>query len=757
MKFWPHAVLVLALVAGSSLLRAQGVPDSDRWPFAPAHDDFRTDALLDLRSLNEKTAGETGFVKTDGKGGFLRGDGQELRFWAVGSFVLEDRPWKPRPLWPEKTAPSLTAHARFLAKHGVNLARAHFSLNPDTKKNPTAKLEDFNQDIRDYVWEFVAAMKQAGIYSMITPYWAAAFKPTESMGFGTDNAHALLFFDPRLKAAYKTWLRALLVPPNPHTGIPLAKDPGLAIIQIQNEDSTLFWTMNVLKGQELDLLAKQFSEWVVKHHGSAEAALKAWDNTTVKGDEASAGHFQLIGIYDMTLDHLKPGRAARLADQLHFWSDLMFDFHREIVSFLRDECGCQQLISGGNWHTADTVRMNDALRWTYTATDIQGVNRYFPGVHSGQDAGWNIQPGQVYNSRSFLTHPFDWPLQVKLPVNQPFVITESSWTFPSMTSSEGPLLVAAYQSLTGFDALAWFAFGSEQWTPPQSANGYKPNTQGKFIAAFPDCLGQFPAAALIFRNGYVKQGEPVIHEARPLEDIWNRCKPIAAETGGYDSRTEHDGPQAPRAKADPRAFFVGPVEVEYGADASKTKIADLSAFIDDKDNVVHSNTGEHTLDLGKASFTLNTPCAQGVAAFFKNQHEFKLADVTIKSGNDYGACAVVSMDRKPLRESTKVLVQVGTTSRPAGWKDSPAPADDPAMKKKGPGGDEKDLRRVDDVGHAPWMVERGKFTVSLKNSRLSKATALDANGYAKAPVELKQADGGVSFNMPEDALYVILE
>jgi len=67
------------------------------------------------------------------------------------------------------------------------------------------------------------------------------------MGFGTDDAHALLFFDPRMKAAYKGWLRELLTTPNPHTGIPLAKDPALAIIQIQNEDSTLFWTSRISK------------------------------------------------------------------------------------------------------------------------------------------------------------------------------------------------------------------------------------------------------------------------------------------------------------------------------------------------------------------------------------------------------------------------------------------------------------------------------------------------------------------------------
>src|SRR6187200_1081117 len=80
--------------------------DTSRFPFDPPPDEFKPNALLDLRSLNEKIAGESGFVKTDGKGDFVRGDGAPLQFWAVGSFVQEKKPWVQRPLWfSEKTEP----------------------------------------------------------------------------------------------------------------------------------------------------------------------------------------------------------------------------------------------------------------------------------------------------------------------------------------------------------------------------------------------------------------------------------------------------------------------------------------------------------------------------------------------------------------------------------------------------------------------------------------------------------------------------
>ncbi|OAI57291.1 hypothetical protein AYO49_02335 [Verrucomicrobiaceae bacterium SCGC AG-212-N21] len=738
----------LSLVLLSITLSLQAQDEAARFPFDPPKDDFRPEALLDLRDLNEKVAGESGYVKTDGKGGLLRGDGEPLRFWAVGSFVQENKPWKERPLWfSEKTEPSLAKHARFLAKHGVNLARMHTSLNPDTKTDKEAKLEAMDTKTRDYIWEFVAAMKQEGIYSMLTPYWANAFKPTEAMGLGTDDAHALLFFDPKVKAAYKKWMRELLTTPNPHTGMPLAQDPALAIIQIQNEDATLFWTIAHLKPEPLALLTQQFSEWAIKKHGNVEKVLSAWEQAKAKGDDPGAGKFELLHIFEMTKD-APPARAQRLADQTEFWSRMMFDFHREIVDYLKRECGCNQLISAGNWHTADTVRLNDALRWSYSATDIQGVNRYFPGVHDGENAAWTIKAGHVFNSRSFLTNPADWPLQLKLPVNQPFVITESSWTFPSMTASEGPLLIAAYQSLTGFDGFCWFAFGHEQWSPPMSGNGYMQNTQEKFIAAYPDCLGQFPAAALIVRKGYVKQGEPVIHESRSLDDLWQRKLPVVAESGSYNS-----------GKADPRAFFVGPVEVEYDAKTPNSRIADISAFVDE--GSVRSNTGEHEFNTKDGWFTLNAPCAQGVVALFKNRRDFTLADFALHSDNDYGTCTVVSLDGKPLRDSAKVLVQAGTNALPKGWKDAPAPADANPSSKKGnkAGAPPKDLRVIENVGtgRGPWMVEKVKMKITITNPNLSKATALDPNGYALRTVEVSREGDKLTVKLPEDALHVILE
>jgi hypothetical protein len=66
-----HAWRAVAL-AWFSATAAAAAPT---WPFEPARDEFSTAALLDLRSLNETVAGETGFVRVGPQGGFVRGDG----------------------------------------------------------------------------------------------------------------------------------------------------------------------------------------------------------------------------------------------------------------------------------------------------------------------------------------------------------------------------------------------------------------------------------------------------------------------------------------------------------------------------------------------------------------------------------------------------------------------------------------------------------------------------------------------------------
>jgi hypothetical protein len=759
MRFWyasnETGMRVLLTLSFSLVAQEEGPPrEEGKWPFVPAMDEFKDDAKLDLRYLNEAVAGETGFVRAGESGDFVKGDGTPIRFWAITSDVGREKPWVKRPRGRD-TEPDLAFHARFLAKRGVNMVRLHAHINPNVSENPEAALTDVNPKEVDWIWRAVAEYKKAGIYVTISPYWANTMQFNKSWGLDIPEgmpAHALLFFDERLQAAYKEWLRKLLAEPNPYTEIPLAKDPAVGLIQLQNEDSLLFWTVNGLKGKYRADLGKKFYTWVLAKYGSWEKTRETWVNDSVSGDNPAGGTLEFHNIWEMTQTRTG-GKAARLADQLEFWVTVMREFNRGMVSYLRDELGCGSMVNATNWKTADTVKLEDAERYVYTSTDVAAVNRYYTGIHNGKFREWAIVDGDLFTSPSILKDPRDFPLNLKQPQGVPMLITESAWVMPMGYATEGPLLVSAFQSLTGIDGFYWFATGDDGWTPPQSANGWNPSQQ-KWMHGSPDTLGSFPAAALLYRMGYVKKGEPAVVENRAFADLWARRTPVIAETASWDPNRDA-GDIAPtssiKTAVDNLAFLTGPVEVAFGKDPAESKVADFAPLISEDRTQIRSVTGEISMNTFEGWCRVDAPKAQGVAAFFENNSWHELTDTRIWSGNRYGSILVVSMDDLPLTESRKVLVQAGTRSRPTGWQESPSEItlDDGKTVVQG--------LRVDSYGGAPWQVEKPQVNVKIKNLGLVRATALDMNGNAAGDVWVERHEDGVSIGFPEDVMYVLVE
>ena len=252
---------MVTLLASLALAQSSG-----SWPFSYPGDG-KGPAALDLRYLNEKKAGETGFVRLSADGrGFVRGDGKPIRFWPVNA-TGENLP-------PDQMA----ANARFLAKMGVNMVRIHGSVSP---KGPGKAITDWDKEAVDRIQRYVAALEKEGIYVTISPYWAnggfagSAYSWNIGMWDKAD-LWGLLFFDERLQNAYKGWVRHLYLDPNPYTGVPLAKDPAVALAQVQNEDSLLFWTLQGMQPPAKVALAKKMDAWLAKRYGSAAAGKERW-------------------------------------------------------------------------------------------------------------------------------------------------------------------------------------------------------------------------------------------------------------------------------------------------------------------------------------------------------------------------------------------------------------------------------------------------------------------------------------------------
>ncbi len=715
-------------------------------------DNFNAQALLDLRGLNEAVAGQSGPISASAQGGFVRGDGQPIRFWAVNSEVAR-QPFQRKPLGA-KEPPDLKRHARFLAKRGVNLVRLHRQISPNPQARPLPAFADINTEERDGIWRAVAALRQEGIYSVISPYWAGAMPLSPGWIKGLNapqQAWGLLFFDADLQRAYKGWLKQLLTPINPHTGVPLGRDPSVAVVQIQNEDSLLFWTVDSISGPHREALEAAFARFLSGKHGSLAQAAARWPGEALKPDAVAAGRVALLPIWELTQAR-QGGRAARLADQTEFLATTMLAFNTEIVRYLREDLGVKTLINAGNWKTASSVRLNDAERWSYGPGEVDAANIYTTGEHQGQYPGWAIVNGDRFTEVSVLRQPQHMPLAVRQTASaqgvRPFMITEGSWVAPNPYAAEGPFLVAAYSSLLGIDAYCWFNAADEAWSPPGSANGWLAS-QAKWSLGTPETLGSFPAAALAHRMGYINQAAPTLHERRPLADLWARRPPLLSESTSFDPNRDAAGPASRSRDAGALTFdtfLAGPVLVAFAADAGPANAPRPAAPPTGRSVAAPAQV---LLDAAKALAKIDTPFVQGVAAHFDAAALHTLSSSAYQSANSYGAVMTVSMDGQPLASSRKVLVQFATRSRPTGWKQAPA-----TLTVEGQGA--QPGFELKDFGRAPWLVEAAQLLVRLNNPGLREATVLDMNGMAVGTVALRKHAQGVEFDFPPQAMYVLL-
>lgn len=721
-------VLLLTVIT----VKAQ-VPDKSWWTFSYAEKPTGH-SLLDLRYLNERFAGQNGFIRlsTDGNS-FVNGKGKEIRFWACngGSLAKE---------FDDKKLDSL---ARFLAKMGVNLIRYHGAINP---KGKNTKITDVDTTEARNIWRCVAAMKKQGIYTVISPFWPAnghmgGWIPARwgIEGYsGKDDMWEVLYFNDKLKEGYKVWVKYLYTTPNPYTKVALKDEPAVAIIQVENEDSPFFWTMSAIKPALAKMIGVQFSNWLRARYGPS-ADIK---------DTMS-----LVPIYEFTIAP-RANVKSRLLDQVAFYAERQRAFYDDMVHYYRDVLGCKQLINGNNWRTASQSRLLDLERWTNSGADVIAVNKYFDPQHKGgPNVGWRVDPGDFYGAPSALKNPADLPTNIKHVTGHPMMVTESGWNLPNRYQTEGALLVAAYGGLSGLDAFFWFTptavnYMQQPYFTFLNLKGQHP--MNRWSTSTPGEIGMFPANALIQRLGYVKQANAV-QEQRTMKSMLNREIPPIFEEQSFDPNRDFVvSTNTDQGRLSPLTYLTGGVTTTYDSKVDTAFVSPkLPRLINTKDARVTSITGEQQLDYRAGIFTLNTPGAKAVTGFLSAKKVFALGDVTIQSDNDYATIEVVSMDGQPAGRSKKLLVQVGTIFRPTGWNEEAATLTDKGKQLTG--------FKITNTGKMPWLGMPATGSISLKNHLIRKATQLDAAGYAVRQLALTVKADGVWLQLPADAYYILLE
>ena len=663
----------------------------------PDVDEFSSDALVNLSYLNEDIAGQMGYVRAEGNS-FVLGNGKKVKFWGANA-------------GPGIYGLNHASHiylAKHLAKHGVNLVRLHGGLYGS--RNPA-----FNMSRLDDLHHLVWALKQEGIYSVLSFYFPLWFQLD-----GDQRPFMLLYFDKQMQDIYFDWADKLLNTENPYIGVPLGREPAVAIVEVVNEDSHFFWTFRQsnMPTHRWENFTKLYGDWLTRKYGSIAAAIKAWGDVQEDGDFPAEGRMQLYGAWQMTTEGVDstPQRRKRIGDQVQFLTENMRGFYGQAATFFREKCGYDGLVSCSNWHTAD-ARMLDALeRYCYTAGDVIDRHGYYGSKHQGDASSWSVRPGQTFASQSALDLKTQSPIPYVETEGYPHIISEIGWPMPNMYRAESAFLTATYGSLQGLDGMMHFAIGSAGWD--QSVN--------KFVLNNPGALGSYFAAALVYRQGYVKEAPTLVMDNLELTDLYEMKGTNVHTRAALDQLRADDIPEGKEKRGairgiDPMTFYVGRVARHFNADPSDSMVKDVSKFIDREAKTIRSITDELAWDYGKAIATMNTPKAQGAAGFLGEMGAIDFTNVKIAMRNDYGTVMVVALDDRPLDDSKKILVQCMAIDQLYGWETS---------EPDGLSG------TIQSVGSAPWGVQKFDTTITLRLSgdAASKITACDENGY---PTERK--------------------
>lgn len=709
-------------------IATEAAQDNQGWfAFDPKPDSFDPSAATDLRFLNEKFAGENGFIGVK-DGSFIHSNtGKPVRFWAVNGPPANMK------------ADELGRCARMLAKHGVNLVRVHGAyFDEDGEVDPAKVL---------HAIRVVAAMKAEGIYTHFSIYFPLWFDPKPGnrwlQGYnGKQHSFASLMFNPEFQTQYRKWWTALLTTKSPATGNRLVDDPAVASLEMQNEDSFFFWTFGEanIPDPQLRILEKQFGDWLAKKHGSLDKALANWGGGKLKRDSVSEGRAAFRPLWNVFTD-----RTPRDKETVGFLLETQTRFYVETRAFLK-ELGFKGPVTASNWTTASPEILGPLEKLSYTSGDFIDRHGYFENHHKGDQAEWSVREGHTYSDRSALRFDPDEPgkpKQIFHPAmdphynGMPSMISETTWCRPNRFRGEAPLYYAAYGALQHTDGIVHFALDGAKWS-------VKPNFFAQpWTLMTPAMMGQFPAAALIYRKGLIAAGAEVADVALNRNDLLQLKGTPLPQDAGLDELRLKDLPAGtevkPGQRLNPLLHFIGRTNVRFVNTPGTVRLADVTRFIDTHSQTVRSSTGELKLDYGRGVLVIDAPMAQGASGQLDSvKGHIETRDLSITSCMAPGHIVIASLDDRPLSVSKRMLLQVMSEERESGFR----------SEAVSPG-----IRRISTLGSDPWLVKNISGAVKFKRpdaSRL-KVTRLDFNG-----IPLASSGRADSITLKSGALYYLI-
>ncbi|NLE54718.1 MAG: hypothetical protein GX617_07265 [Lentisphaerae bacterium] len=395
---------------------------------------IKPDSALDFSAMSyfDAPAGKHGWVKAVGKHfEFANLPGKAQRFYGI-NFCGNGQ------VNPHEQAAEL---AERLQRLGYNTVRFHHHENSliDRSNGQSTKL---NPDAMDKLDFFFAELKKRGMYSTTDMYvsrrvYAGEIWPGATGDLDMREFKYLVPVCPAAMANWKEFSRNFLLHKNPYTGLTYAEDPAMAWLSMINEGTLSVSAISARDDRVKALWLDAWNAWLTKKYGSSSARNQAWE----------------LDLPEALTEMLpKDASDAAVRDVNIFFLDTQNAMFAEMKAFLRDELGCQALLTdmnfGGNAAWMQLARNN-----------FDYVDDHFYIDHpSFLEKRWSLPsrcPNQSVVARGSIGGDHNSFTRL---LDKPFTITEYNYSGPGRYRGVGGILTGCLGAIQDWAGIWRFAY-----------------------------------------------------------------------------------------------------------------------------------------------------------------------------------------------------------------------------------------------------------------------------------------------------------
>ncbi|MBR0459681.1 MAG: hypothetical protein IJJ26_10635, partial [Victivallales bacterium] len=363
---------------------------------------------LDFSRFLDAPAGKYGRILVDKKTGHLVYEKRpDTRVKLFGTNLVSAAIYAPDE--------HITQFLTDIERVGYNTVRLHHFEKDLVDKNAPDSLT-FDLAKLDTLFKLFARLKEHGFYVTIDLYASRTIKAGDNIpefdDTGDYEMKNMILVSPQALENWKEFSRRLLTARNPYTGMTLAEDPALYMLNLINENSIAIW-WNHRRGSRkaARIIEERFQE-----------------HLRAKGIQAAEGSAQFNGEF------------------IHFLNELQMKHQKEQMRFLREDIKLQALITDVNHRC---MFHSTPARTSFDLVDNHSYwdHPLFPGKR------WSTPA--VFHNRCSIEEYARTPISLAATrvFGKPFTVTEFNYCVPNQWRAEAATLMGGYSALQDWDGL----------------------------------------------------------------------------------------------------------------------------------------------------------------------------------------------------------------------------------------------------------------------------------------------------------------